>query len=373
MKKSFCTRLGVALACLALCAGSASAETGGRWENEYEAYGRKITVNVEICVPEKEQIPFLAVAPMEELPARETEKYREYFGSMDRSGSESVFSSKRNRIIIDYSDYVHHPDLSNAEKVTTPNRTLTEFDRDTAYTEDNDLTVGEAEQLVNGNIGMVYPSVSFRVLDVVANDRTKYRKTGEKLSDKGYYELDCMQVFDGVPLAGSVHGAYRRRIKHDFIMADYGTAYINATDRNHFGGSYELWDVTGEPGMPDRLLYFDEARPAIEKLILSGNIRRVYHVYLGYAQYDMPEGSPYEYVLAPAWVFRVGWMDDPEEDTATEKSVNGTDLAEGCIYLPVIVNAVSGEVTYPLDEGEGRMLLPASCLMAIPEIAEPET
>ena len=100
MKKSFCTRLGVALACLALCTGSASAETGGRWESEYEAYGRKITVDVEICVPEKEQIPFLAVAPMEELPAGETEKYKEYFGSMDRSGSESAFSSKRNRIII---------------------------------------------------------------------------------------------------------------------------------------------------------------------------------------------------------------------------------------------------------------------------------
>ena len=76
----------------------------------------------------------------------------------------------------------------------------------------------------------------------------------------------------------------------------------------------------------------------------------------------MPEGSPYEYVLAPAWVFRVGWMDDPEEDTATEKTVNGTDLAEGCIYLPVIVNAVSGGVTYPLDEGEGRMLLPEGCI-----------
>ena len=100
MKKAFCARLGVALACLALCAGSASAETGGRWENEYEAYGRKITVNVEICVPEKEQIPFLAVAPMEELPAGETEKYKEYFGSMDRSGSESAFPAKETGLLL---------------------------------------------------------------------------------------------------------------------------------------------------------------------------------------------------------------------------------------------------------------------------------
>ena len=55
-------------------------------------------------------------------------------------------------------------------------------------------------------------------------------------------------------------------------------------------------------------------------------------------------------------------MDDPEEDTVIEKSVNGTDVAMGCTYLPVIVNAVTGEATNPLDEGEGRMLLPEACM-----------
>ena len=362
MNKTFLARLGLVLACLVLCAGNASAETGGRWENEYEAYGRKITVDVEISVPEKERIPFLAVAPAEELPAGESEKYREYFGSLDRSGSEYAFFSRGNRIHISFSDHVHHPDLSNAEKVTTPYRTLTEFDRGTAYAEDNSLTVGEAEELVNGNIQVVYPAVSLRVRDVVVNDRTKYRKTGEKLADKGYYELDCVQVFDGVPLAGSVHGAYREKTKHDIVTAGYGTAYINVTDRDNFEGSYELWNVLEELGTPDRLISFDVARKTVEELILSGNVRDVCHAALGYAQYDLPEGSRYEYVLAPAWVFWVGWMDDPEEDTATEKSVNGTDVAMGCTYLPVIVNAVTGEATNPLDEGEGRMLLPEACM-----------
>ena len=362
MNKTFVARLGIIVACLVLCVGSAFAETGRRWESKYEAYGRKITVNVEISVPEKEQIPFLAVAPAEELPAEEAEKYREYFGSLDRSGSEYTFFSRGNRIHISFSDHVHHPDLSNAEKVTTPYRTLAEFDRDTAYAEDNGLTVGEAEELVNGNIRVVYPSVSFRVLDVVVNDQTKYRKTGEKLTDKGTYEMDCVQVFDGIPLAGSVHGAYREKTKQDIVTAGYGTAYINVTDRDNFEGSYELWNVVEELGTPDRFISFDEARKPVEELILSGNVRCVYHAVLGYAQYDLPEGSRYEYVLAPAWVFWVGWMDDPEEDTVTEKSVNGTDPAMGCTYLPVIVNAVTGEATYPPDEREGRMLLPESCM-----------
>ena len=362
MNKTFVARLGIIVACLVLCVGSAFAETGGRWENEYEAYGRKITVDVEISVPETEQIPFLAVAPAEELPAEEAEKYREYFGSLDQSGSEYTFFSRGNRIHISFSDHVHHPDLSNAEKVTTPYRTLAEFDRDTAYAEDNGLTVGEAEELVNGNIRVVYPSVSFRVLDVVVNDQTKYRKTGEKLTDKGTYEMDCVQVFDGIPLAGSVHGAYREKTKQDIVTAGYGTAYINVTDRDNFEGSYELWNVVEELGTPDRFISFDEARKPVEELILSGNVRCVYHAVLGYAQYDLPEGSRYEYVLVPAWVFRVGWMDDPEEDTVTEKSVNGTDLGMGCTDLPVIVHAVTGEATYPPDEREGRMLLPESCM-----------
>ena len=362
MNKTFFARLGLILTCLVLCTGNASAGTGGRWKNEYEAHGRKIAVDVEIDVPETEQIPVLAVVPAEELPAEETEKYREYFGSLDRSGSEYTFFSRGNRIHISFSDHVHHPDLSDAEKVTTPYRTLTDFDRGTAYAEDNDLTVGEAEELVNGMIRTVYPSVSFRIRDVVVNDRTKYRKTGEKLTDKGYYELDCVQVFDGIPLAGSVHGAYRERTKHDAVMTGCGTAYINVTDADNFEGSYELWNVLEELDTPDRLISFDEAREAAEELIRSGNIRRVYRVTLGYAQYDLPEESRYEYVLAPAWVFWAGWMDDPEEDTVTEKSVNGTDPGMGCAYLPVIVNAVTGEATHPLDEGDGRMLLPASCM-----------
>ena len=291
MNKTFVARLGIIVACLVLCVGSAFAETGGRWENEYEAYGRKITVDVEISVPETEQIPFLAVAPAEELPAEEAEKYREYFGSLDQSGSEYTFFSRGNRIHISFSDHVHHPDLSNAEKVTTPYRTLAEFDRNTAYAEDNSLTVGEAEELVNGNIQTVVPSVSFRVQDVVVNDRTKYRKTGEKLTDKGYYELDCVQVFDGIPLTGSVHSAYRERTKHDAVTAGCGTAYINVTDQDNFEGSFELWNVLEELGTPDRLISFDEARQAAEELILSGNIRNVYHVDLGYAQYDLSDGS----------------------------------------------------------------------------------
>ena len=373
MKKTFWARLGAILACLALCDGSAGAETGGRWEGEYTAYGRKITVSVEITVPDQERIPFLAVAPAAELPAEEAAQYREYFSRLDRSGNETVFSSRGNRIHIGFSDHVHHPDLSDAEKVTTPYRTMTEFDRGMAYAEGNGLTVGEAEELANGIIRAVYPSAAFRVRDVVVNDRTKYRRTGEKLADKGYYELDCIQVFGGIPLAGSVHAAFREKTKYDAVTAGYGTACINVTDRDNFEGTYILWDVLEELGTPNRLLSFDDARKKVEELILSGNIRRVYHAYLGYAQYDLPEGSWYEYVLAPAWVFRVGWMDDPEEDTVTEKSVNGTDPGMGCAYLSVIVNAVSGEMTYPLDEREDRMLLPAACLMAIPGIAGPET
>ena len=55
-------------------------------------------------------------------------------------------------------------------------------------------------------------------------------------------------------------------------------------------------------------------------------------------------------------------MDDPAEEAGPEKSVNGTDYAAGCSYLPVIINAVTGEMTDPLDESEDRMLLPEGCM-----------
>ena len=100
---------------------------------------------------------------------------------------------------------------------------------------------------------------------------------------------------------------------------------------------------------------------------MSGNVRHVFGVDLGYAQYDLPEGSKYENVLVPAWVVRVGWMDDPEEEPDGATAVNGTDYGMGCTELPIIVNAVTGEATDPMDESEGRMLLPASWMQWVEE------
>ena len=331
--------------------------TSSRWEQTYEAYGRTIRVITDIVIPDMEQIPLLAVQPMEPLPEEEVQKYEEMFSTP----YSSKFLNDKYRTYISFSDHEGHPDLSNAEKVTTPNRPLYEYDRNKAYTEDNDLTVAEAENLVRENIQKVFPGMDFRVDKIVINDRTKYRKSGKKLEAKGYYELDCAQVIDGVPVAGSIHNAYRNgRTKHDHIIGNYGTASAAVTDEGNFYGRYSIWNTTAELGTPDQFLPFDAVRHKIEDMIMSGNIRHVFSVNLGYAQYDLPEGSKYEYILVPAWVVCTGWMDEPEEEDDGSTSVNGSDYAMGCTYLPIIVNAVTGEVTNPLDESVDRMLLPAS-------------
>ena len=338
--------------------------TSSRWEQTYEAYGRTIRVNTDIVIPDMEQIPLLAVQPMEPLPEEEVQKYEEMFSTP----YSSKFLNDKYRTYISFSDHEGHPDLSNAEKVTTPNRPLYEYDRNKAYTEDNDLTVAEAENLVRENIQKVFPGMDFRVDKIVINDRTKYRKSGKKLEAKGYYELDCAQVIDGVPVAGSIHNAYRNgRTKHDRIIGNYGTASAAVTDEGNFYGRYSIWNTTAELGTPDQFLPFDAVRPKIEDMIMSGNIRHVFSVNLGYAQYDLPEGSKYEYILVPAWVVCAGWMDEPEEEDDGSTSVNGSDYAMGCTYLPIIVNAVTGEVTNPLDESVDRMLLPASWMQWVEE------
>ena len=338
--------------------------TSSRWEQTYEAYGRTIRVNTDIVIPDMEKIPLLAVQPMEPLLEEEVQKYEEMFSTP----YSSKFLNDKYRTYISFSDHEGHPDLSNAEKVTTPNRPLYEYDRKKAYTEDNDLTVAEAENLVRENIQKVFPGMDFRVDKIVINDRTKYRKSGKKLEAKGYYELDCAQVIDGVPVAGSIHNAYRNgRTKHDHIIGNYGTASAAVTDEGNFYGRYSIWNTTAELGTPDQFLPFDAVRPKIEDMIMSGNIRHVFSVNLGYAQYDLPEGSKYEYILVPAWVVCAGWMDEPEEEDDGSTSVNGSDYAMGCTYLPIIVNAVTGEATNPLDESVDRMLLPASWIQWVEE------
>ena len=374
MKKICCLLLAIMFS--TLCASAAMTEatpvsikelqsmTGPVWEQTYEACGRTIRVNTAIVVPQTEKIPLLAVKPMEPLSEEEVQKYEKLF----RTPYSSKFLNDKYRTYISFSDHEGHPDLSNAEKVTTPNRPLYEYDRDKAYTEDNDLTVAEAENLVRENIQKVFPGVDFRVDTIVINDRTKYRKSGKKLEAKGYYELGCAQVIDGIPVAGSIHDAYRNdRTKHDHIISKYGTASAEVTDAGKLYGYYSIWDKTTELGIPDRFLPFDVVRPQIEEMIMSGNIRHVFSVDLGYAQYDLPEGCKYEYVLVPAWVVSVGWMDDPEEEDDGATSVNGSDYAMGCTYLPIIVDVLTGEATNPLDEKGDRMLLPASWMQWVEE------
>ena len=354
------------LTCCEFCAFSyvtAKSESVKKWENEYQAYGRTIKIKVDISVPEKDIYPFIAIEPTNELSAEEIDSYKELFDTLNSSDIKDTFRSIKNEIIISYSDHKSHPDLSNPDKVTTPSRSMIEYDGNTAYAENNDLTVNEAEDLVRKNIQMVFPSMDFQIHSIVINDRTKYRKTGEKITNKGNYGLNCMQVVDNVPVAANVHCAYRfSRAKRDLVIGNYGSALVNVEDQNNYSAYYTLWDKKAELGTPEQLLSFDSIKPQIEKMIMSGNIRNVYHVYLGYAQYDLPQGNKYAYVLSPAWVIWVDWVDTPQEEIDRDTE-NGTGLyMDWYGYKPIIANAVTGEVTNPLDESEGRMLLPADCM-----------
>ena len=357
------------LTCLVLfgsCLGASGAfaetlQAPDRWKGEYRAYGRTIKIDTEITIPEKTSFPILAVEKTKELSPEEVKKHEEYFKTLEKGGRKNCFWSRDNKIHISYFDHKSHPDVSNPGLVTTPAHMLTEYDVNKAYAEDNDLTVSEALDLVRKNIQLIYPSVDYKIRDIVLYDRTKYRKSGKKLHDKGQYELGCMQLMDGIPVAGSIHDAFRHeRTRHDAVIAGFGSAWGLVTDRNNFEYSYTLWDTVAELGTPDQCLPFEAVKPALEEMIMSGNIRCVRHIDWGYAQYDLPEGSKYEYVLVPAWVVWVDWADDSTEELETD-AVNGTGFyTEAYYYKPIIVDALTGKATNPNDESENRMLLPES-------------
>ncbi len=362
----FCRRYIIILICSILCVATPMTAKGGnaeKWESEYKAYGRNINVSVTISVSDKEIMPFLAINPMQELSTDDMNKFKKIFDDLNQTDDSFTFVNKANRISIGYSDHKSHPDISDADKVTTPAWSLLAYDGDTAYAENNLLTVNEAEDIIQKNIQMIFSSVVFQPRDIIVNDRTKYRKTDKQITDKGYYEINSMQMIDEIPIAASIHQAYRfGQTKRDAVVGNYGSAHSWVTDQKNFEGNYILWNKTAELGIPNQLLSFDVIKPIIEELIMKGNVRNIYHAYLGYAQYDLPEGSKYEYVLAPAWVFWVDWVDTASEEIDRDAQ-NGNGLyTEWYYYKPIIINAVSGETTDPLNESESRMLLPAPCM-----------
>ena len=89
------------------------------------------------------------------------------------------------------------------------------------------------------------------------------------------------------------------------------------------------------------LLSFDGAKAAFEEEILSGRLRSVETLALGYAPYADPEDADLFWLL-PVWYVRGGYAEDPRQEFKPWLNPDGTVADDGIERREVVFEAQQG-------------------------------
>ncbi|MBP5726605.1 MAG: hypothetical protein J6Y48_05965, partial [Clostridia bacterium] len=297
--------------------------TSPRWKQTYEAHGRTIDVDVDITVPEADTAPVLKVcrAPVLEDPLRS--ELAEEYEKADKKDKKHYYYFESD----DYSTYIQHAipplagktknDMYNAATMRENVQDLPRYDENQAYAYNNKLTVKQAAEVVVKNIQAFFPDTELWVDTVYIGGETYYRKNNKHISDLGYYDLNMTQCFRGIPFITEIRNAYwdRRKDELNFESFDKGTVAARIYSDSAWLFNACLYQESGTVCEDIPLLPFDAVKEKIEALILSGHIRWINSVSLGYVQYATM--NPKEQVLLPSWVVWTEYHPDgPESESS---------------------------------------------------------
>lgn len=251
-------------------------EVMGGWHETYEAHGRTIVVDVEICVPEVEEIPIVRVwypGTITPLPANSD------VGSSDHEGIAFVVKSEPD-MFMGYGEPVN------------------DFEPD-AQAEESPLTAQEAQEFMLALVKQYEPQTGPLDLELrytIASSReyANIKRNGEKVgidtstpvSPMGKYGIGFWQRLHGVPLFGG--------------LGIYGD--IASTD-NYLLGLFPMIE-TGIVEQDVPLAPFSAAKKQWERMIKAGLIREIYEIRLCYLRFDDPDDRGQSFLLVPIWLLR---------------------------------------------------------------------
>lgn len=341
------------------------ATTSSRWEAQYEAHGRTITVDVDIDVPQVAAAPVITVRRMPPLAESVCSELEAWCAQAEKDDRINRYSFRSN----DFSTQVTHAlppawgKTRDSEFVAgTMSQTLFDLcapDLNKAYADNNALTVGDAISVMQAKAGTLYPDETLHFRTAYVDGPTFWKKSGEPIREQGGYSLCLSQTFHGIPFMASIHEAFTQFAlgDEDTWLADRGILRGSVFNEDAWSFTCVFYQESGVLHEDTALLPFDAVKSKIEALILSGHVRRIDSVTLGYVQFDTSD--PDEQVLAPCWVV---WCEYHAGGAASERrgGINSSaDLlydGNSDYYRPLIINAQTGELVDPEDVSEGRCM-----------------
>ena len=371
-----------------------------RWTASYEAYKRKIEVDIPIDMPEVDAVPIVQVSgyyavDQEGRLTRDGTKlnkigydgfdiYEEdgllmYLGTTCANGEIKAASFEQDKTVL-FLAYYNSPSNLRTHKVKYDTEVYYpyEVDADKIYAEDNPQSAAEAKACLERVLGYFYPksenSVALRHLEVRSRGHKVKGLDDYNLGDyakdypMGTYALNFCQTIQGIPVYHDVGWRLDTtgNAPHELINDAWKkTEPIMGISDNRYefmgDDSFEMlvrW--VKEAGIIKEdvpLAPLSSIISSIEDEIQKGHIRNVYALRLGYGCYITNE-SPETYVLYPTWICECDYVDDPKWEIDEwaynlEKGFN-----KKYSFKTLVINAQTGKMDDPYLSKKEQIFCP---------------
>lgn len=344
------------------------AHTTSHWQQTYEAYGRTIDVDVDVEIPNVSSAPVITVRRADPIAEPLNSELKAWYKQAEKEDRVNSYSYRSN----DFSTNFTHatPPAWGKDRdsefvvgaMSQRMQDLYDYALGMTYAENNPLTVGEAIEIFQQRVAEYFPNEKLHLRTVYVTSRSFWKKNNQPISEKGHYSFTMSQTFHGIPFMASIHEAFTQFAigNEDAFLESRGVARGSVYDENAWSFNACFYQESGVVYKDIPLLPFDAVKGAVEELILSGHVRWIDSVSLGYVQFDA--SNPDEQVLVPCWVV---WCEYHPDGARSERS-GGENSSSNLMYdgnndyyRPLIINAQTGEMIDPENDSAGRCLCPS--------------
>lgn len=351
-KMTMCVFALSALCSFSVCHSKAETKI---WKQDYEAYGRKISINIPVDDMGMDKIEIIRAEP-QKVNEREVEKTKwsddadfckdsgmiETLTEGEESWPVSYLLSEDTFITILYDrspcelrKYGNGRQLWRDGVSYYPN----EINLQDIYAENNNVSLKEAEDYLGKIIEYYYDSQDsdYEIDYVTVNDRA--RKNGKDVDtyQSGTYEIYFSQKINNIPILGRWTDLYdmfeqaENKIypNEKWNVGSTMHCYFEIMNRTSFNG-YMMMLEKRDTLYEEKIVSMEKAIESIEKEIYAGRIRNVYSLKLGYVCYENKKDI--STVLYPMWIFECEYVKKPDEaesETGSRHALVGVDAITG--------------------------------------------
>lgn len=361
MKKIVMITLGICLVLLSFNSSSAHADYSTiveigehqleRWMETYKTKWRDIVIDVQPTIPKIESFPILEIA----IDFWQPDTAELGAGAIPYVADDGRFQINQNEI----REVVNA--ITKGENLSPP------YDMNYAYGVNSDLTLGD----IIDNLRTIWIKLGQDADDIdykkplQFSRNSCYDEEAEKYLYKDVFVLNVRQKIAGIPLLGHVSkGIHKLKPQLDFAAGHLGNFnfVISSPDLFYIVGQKLKIVSTISEDVP--LCSFDKVKGTIEKEIMDGHIRKIFDLELGYILYNTP-GMTNEFgfqrtavfYAVPAWQVNCLYLDSGKKELRNASEQNG-DERNTQESKTVFVNAQTGEIIPPSDNGKGCLDVP---------------